>query len=174
MSGDGFEPIEEPTVDIDQPEAKPQRRLTDREQLIIAMRAHGSYGVIPAMQKIVTIHRKNRNLDDAVFLDFAKLTLKKHEWDDYERLGRAVLAIIPEPFGAPYRAPTAEEVVEEDLAPKIKSRRTVTCSICSKSGHNAKTCPDKPNTPTVQCADGLTRLTPGFNLGVPSEISSDI
>jgi len=143
-------------------------KLTDQEKTLIAKRAHGSYAIIPNMRRIVDAHRKNKNPEDAPFLAFARLALKKsYAWDDYERLARAVLAIIPEPYGTPFwKLPPKEDPEDAPLpVPKAKPKRK--CGICSERGHNARTCPNKPDTPTVKHTDGIERLSPGFDPNPP-------
>jgi hypothetical protein len=77
--------------------------LTDRERNIIAQRAAGSYAIVPQLQKIIIDHRKSKSIKDMPFLEFGRLVMKK-SWDrdEYERLQRAVLNIIPHPFGIPF------------------------------------------------------------------------
>jgi len=143
-------------------------KLTDEERVFIARRAAGEYGIVPAVERILRANRKNRNPDDRVFLDFARLILQKRlPPAEYERLGKAILAIIPEPFGTPWWKKKPEP-------PKWSkpSKRQITCRICSQPGHNARTCPDKPKdgSSTVDCADGLTRLAPGFDPNPPERV----
>lgn len=126
--------------------------LTENEKLLIARRAAGEYACGPQLRKISL---SSKSPDDGPFLDFLREALKKSpKGDVYERLQRAVLRIIPEPFG-PQRS------AEQEPEPVI--RRVYTCKICGQSGHNARGCPEKPDAPTVVCSDGLTRLTPGFD-----------
>lgn len=138
-------------------------KLTEQERIYIARRAAGEYAIIPAVRRIVNEHRKNRDLDDQVFLEFASLTLQKsYKWEDYERLAKRVLAIIPHPNG--------KQVYHTDAAPPQpagKKRRTVTCGICSGKGHNARSCPAKPDAPTMTSDDGIERLTPGYDPNPP-------
>jgi len=152
-------------------------KLTDHERLLIAQRAQGSYAIIPQVRRIVSAHQKNRNPEDAPFLEFARLTLRKsHAWDDYERLGRAVLAIIPEPHGTPFwklPKPDPVEPAGEDKVRAPKQKRSRKCGICSERGHNARTCPNKPDTPTVTHTDGIERLSPGFDPNPPSKVEEE-
>jgi hypothetical protein len=147
-------------------------KLTDRERLLIARRAMGEHSIIPNVRMIVSSHRKNRTPNDQIFLEFARLTVKKSwDMDDYERLARGVLEIIPEPYGTPWwkRSQPA------GTSTPTKQRRVSRCRICSEPGHNARTCPDKPSdgSATVDCADGLTRLAPGFDPNPPAEVEED-
>lgn len=145
-------------------------KLTEAERLLIARRAHGEYAIIPNVRKIVEAHRKNRRPEDAVFLDFARLVMRKSwDWDDYERLARAVLEVIPEPYGTPWwkKPRTEPKPAGATPAPKKKKKRVIRCGICSGSGHNSRTCPNKPDTPTVTHTDGIERLSPGFDPNPP-------
>ena len=86
--------------------------LTDHEKNLIARRAAGEYATIPQLRRLVTEHRKNRILEDQVFLEFARLALKS-SWsrDDYREKSQAVLDIIPEPWGTPWTKLEGIEVV---------------------------------------------------------------
>jgi len=146
--------------------------LTDQEKNYIARRAAGSFAIIPAVQRIVEAHKKNRNPDDAVFLEFARLVLRKSfTWDEYERQSQLVAAIIPHPFGIPWHLKEKLEPADApEVAPtkkKKKARRVVKCGICAGEGHNARTCPSKPDTSTVTHTDGIERLSPGFDPNPP-------
>ena len=138
--------------------------LTQRERLLIARRAAGEYGSISQVEKIVRDHKRNREPADAMFLEFAILVTKKSwPWDDYERLQKLVLTEIPEPWG-----PKRQVLIPEDQEqPHQSKRRVVTCGICGGTGHNARTCPSRPDTPTVQHTDGIERLSPGFDPNPP-------
>jgi len=151
-------------------------KLTDRERLLIARRAAGEYSINFEIRQIVSGHQKNKNATDTPFLEFARLT-QKSSWDDddYERLGKVVLQEIPYPHGIPWweRPGHPAGTRETTKVPaRERKRRAITCRICSKTGHNARTCPDKPkgDSPTVDCADGLTRLAPGFDPNPPPEV----
>ena len=153
--------------------------LTARERLLIARRAGGEYGVIPQIRKIAALQKKGEREDtDAIFFDFARLVLQK-SWsmDEYLRLQKAVLTEIPEPRGEPFwKKPQPAPEVEPagTVALPKKKKRVITCGICEGVGHNARTCPAKPNTPTVTHTDGAERLTPGFDPNPPEvEDSSD-
>jgi len=146
--------------------------LTEGERNLIAQRAGGSYAIIPNIRQIVQEQVKNRNPDDAVFLEFARLVIRKSfEWDEYEVQAKSILAIIPFPFGRP--KPLIEKIEPADdleIAPtkkKEKARRAVTCGICGGEGHNARTCPNKTDTATVTHTDGIERLSPGFDPNPP-------
>lgn len=129
---------------------------------MIAMHAGGA--VIPKVERIVKAHRKNRNPDDKVFLDYANWALtQKWTKEKYIRLATAVLDIIPEPYGTPWQ----KRPPKEEPLPKRTKTRTITCGICSFKGHNARGCPNKPDTPTVAHTDGIERLTPGFDPNPP-------
>jgi hypothetical protein len=137
-------------------------KLTEREKTLIARRAAGEYAIIPAVERIVRDHKKNRNPDDQVFLDYARWALTA-KWNakDYERLATAVLAIIPEPFGPPWW-----KRIDETPAPTLTKRKRK-CGLCGQPGHNARTCPDKTSGPTMTYSDGNERLTPGFDPNPP-------
>jgi hypothetical protein len=147
-------------------------KLTECERILIARRAAGEYGVVSAVRRIVDAHKKNRNPDDAIFLEFSRLIFQK-SWrnEDYERLQRSVLAVIPEPWGPPF---WKREPKPEPAGTTRKKRRIVKCGLCSGEGHNARTCPSKPSTPTATYTDGIERLAPGFDPNPPEvEESND-
>ncbi len=78
-------------------------KLTHDEKLTIAQRAAGSYATISKLRRIVEDHKRNRDPDDAPYLEFGRLVLKQTwTWPDYERLQRGVLNLWPEPFGPQY------------------------------------------------------------------------
>lgn len=134
--------------------------------MLIARRAAGEYAIIPNVRKIAEEHRKNRNPEDRVFLEFARLVLQKsYGWDDYERLAKQVLKIIPHPFGPPVERKTPLASAPEQPAKRKKGQRK--CGVCSGVGHNSRTCPNKPNTPTMTFDDGIERLTPGYDPNPP-------
>ena len=144
--------------------------LSDREKELIARRAGGEYAIIPTIRNILTKHQKNRNPEDAPFLDFARLVLRKTiPWDEYMSQAKIVLDLYPEPFGPPWNKQGLEGPIPgpypESEAPKkkTKKKRQRKCGICSEPGHNARTCPQKPATPTMTSDDGIERLTPGFD-----------
>lgn len=136
--------------------------------MLIARRAFGEYSIIPQVRTIVSQHRKNRNPDDQVLLEFARLVQQKSwDWKEFERLQKAVMEIIPEPYGTPWwKKPRSESKPAGTTTPKRK-KRVIKCGICSGEGHNARTCPSKPNTPTVTHTDGIERLSPGFDPNPP-------
>lgn len=76
--------------------------LSNLERNTIARRAAGEYGAVPAVRRIVEAHRRNQTPEDQVFLDFARLIIKQTwDWGEYQRLQKAVLTLIPNPFGPP-------------------------------------------------------------------------
>ena len=76
--------------------------LTTDEKLVITQRAAGSFAAIPRLTQIVSDHRKNRTLEDEVYLEFARMAVKTLcNWGDYEPLARAVLELAPEDFWTP-------------------------------------------------------------------------
>jgi len=109
-------------------------------------------------------HKKNRDPDDLVFLEFGRLVLKNSwDWSDYDRMAQEILTLEPEPWGPGiYREPAV--IAPPPVRKKSgKKKRTVRCGICSGEGHNARGCPNKPDTPTVKHTDGFERLSPGFD-----------
>jgi len=83
-------------------------RLTNEEKIWIARRASGEYSTIPAVTMVVNAHKNNRNLDDQVFLEYARWAIKhdgpgsRLDKEKYLRLAVPVLEIIPEPYGTPW------------------------------------------------------------------------
>lgn len=159
--------------------------LTDRERRMIARRAGGEHAVNDVVARIVRAHKSNRDPDDEVFLDFARLIQQRsYEWDEYARLQRKVLNIISDPWGTEdvtrvrrkARVRTEPETTVPDAAivevagpdPKTK-KRVVTCGICGLTGHNVRTCPNKATGPTLKYADGVERLSPGYDPNPPKE-----
>jgi len=78
-------------------------KLSVEEKKIIAQRAAGSYAILARLGEIIRAHRKNRIPEDAPYLAFGRLVMKR-SWDqgDYEEKQAVVLALFPEPFGAPF------------------------------------------------------------------------
>jgi hypothetical protein len=149
-------------------------KLTKGERVLIARRAAGEYAIIPSVERIVREHRKNRILDDQVFLEFARLATKKsYSQDEYDEKARAVLSIIPQPWGP---GPKEMDQYPAETTPasskKTRKKRIIKCGICAGEGHNARTCPNKPDTPTVKHTDGIERLSPGFDPN-PPEVEED-
>lgn len=95
--------------------------LTDNEKTLIARRARGEYAVDSVVRKIASEHRKNRLPGDKPFLEFAWLISKKnYSWDDYGKLSREVMTIMPHPFGEPWWD-------KEDIElPKSRRRKVTT------------------------------------------------
>ena len=144
------------------------------------MRAGGAYGIIPEIRKIVAKHAENTNPDDAVFLEFSRLVVKKSiKLGEYERLQLAVLEIVPRPFGMvwsksappdPLPGPYPES---EPKKKRPKKRCIVSCGICGEPGHNARGCANKPDTSVVKHTDGVERLTPGFDPNPPKKVDEE-
>ncbi len=130
---------------------------------------HAAGAVVSKVERIVKAHRKNRNPEDKVFLDYANWALAQG-WtkEKYICLATAVLNIIPEPFGVPW-----QKLSPKEDPPKKSKTRTVTCGICSFKGHNARSCPNKPDTPIIRYADGIERLSPGFDPNPSADIDVD-
>jgi hypothetical protein len=125
--------------------------LTDKEKTTIACRAAGSYAVIPSIRRIVRDQAKNRTPEDQVFLDFARLILKKSfRWEDYEPKARAVLAIIPEPFGPCWSSKISN--LEPPVEEKPKKRRN------PPRKNNNRNKPPKGEPPRAGGIDDLFRL----------------
>ena len=125
------------------------------------------------MRSVVAEHKKNRCPEDDVFLSFARLVMQTSwGWDEYECRARAVLKIIPHPHGIPWHLKKTEpagtdESLEKPVQRTDRKKRIIRCGICSASGHNARTCPNRPDTPTVTHTDGIERLSPGFDPNPP-------
>ena len=135
--------------------------LSDDEKLVIAKRAAGSYAILPRLQSILFEQRKNKDPNDSVYLDFAKLASKgpvsTKNLEEYRRLQKEILQLHPDPYGAGLGL---------DRPKKSKNRRK--CSICKKTDHTARKCPDKSKKAIVS-DDGLPRLTPGWDPSVEAE-----
>ena len=143
--------------------------LSEEERRIIAQRAAGSYAILPRLRRLMQDHKKNRSPEDAVFLEFGALVLKKSwDWAEYERLQRLVLTEVPEPWGPQVRR-KERPAGDVDEVPKPKKKRTVTCGICGGQGHNARSCSDKPDTPTITHTDGFERVKPGYDPNPPKK-----
>jgi hypothetical protein len=103
--------------------------LTDKEKTTIACRAAGSYAVIPSIRRIVR--------DQA-------------RWEDYEPKARAVLAIIPEPFGPCWSSKISN--LEPPVEEKPKKRRN------PPRKNNNRNKPPKGEPPRAGGIDDLFRL----------------
>jgi len=89
--------------------------LTDAEKKTIACRAGGSYAVIPSIRRILQKQSKDHTPEDQVFLDFARLILEQSfVWDEYEAKARAVLELVPEPFGPCWTYKASDPPVEKE------------------------------------------------------------
>jgi len=143
--------------------------LSEHERRLIARRASGEYAIVSRVEKIVREHKKNRDPADANLLEFARLVTKKTwSWDEYSRLQKIVLEEAPEPWGPRLRP----KQPKQSKQPK-RSKRVVRCGICGGEGHNARTCAERPDTPTVQYTDGIERLSPGFDPNPPERVEED-
>jgi hypothetical protein len=92
------------------------------------------------------------------------------------RLAHAVLELVPKPFGHPWDkqppkgpipGPYPDAKPPKKRKKKKRQKKQRKCGICSTPGHNARSCPDKPDTSTVVHDDGIERLTPGFDPNPP-------
>jgi len=129
--------------------------LSDYDKGLIARRAGGEYGMNAILHRILLDNRKNREPDEADYLDFLRLVTKKSwDWGEYEALQRKILDRHPYPFGRPK---------EERPAEPIKQNRIYKCRICGEGGHNARSCPKKDGKTVIKYDDGFPRLAPGVD-----------
>ena len=128
--------------------------LTWDEKQAVARRAAGSYAVLPRLQRIAVQHRKSRDPDDLIYLEFIQIASKgsisTKSVTRYEELQREISRLNPDPFGmAGYKR-----------GEKPKKQRK--CGICENPGHTARKCPNKTKKAIVN-DDGIPRLAPGWD-----------
>jgi hypothetical protein len=105
-------------------------KLTEREKKLVARRAHGEYAVNDPVERIWRAHRKkNRNPEDAPYLEFMRVVHKKnHTWDEYAEVMKPLLDLHPYPWG-PIGQPEVKPVLEPvydgvpEKKPKKRKRR---------------------------------------------------